>query len=292
MEEIPWDSSPRPQMGALEIVIPSERCPTKWGPELKPEELEGRLTDAEYKAMRDVMQGYRHNGFATAAVISGSLAIVIVVAGLMGGDWWFTWSVGIPWGLCPAVAISMAKARVNKEILNPKRMSLQCHGCFAHKIICPAPSPGTGAVAVGSVALEGAYGALDARSSAAQTELEGKPDGHPVHGRKDRECAPENYGTAELTHSSRGDICEDVVRSMYAHLSNGAKRGDGIIAHNKKVVFVPEDDIPDLVQIYGSKQMGDLRVASKSEDGARRVLRFFSNNGTAVYGSSASSSAA
>merc|ERR1712032_1424773 len=123
-------------------------------------------------------------------------------------------------------------------------------------------------------------------------ELEGKPEGRPVHGRKDRERAPENYGTVELTHSSRGDVCEDVVRGMYTHLSDGARRGERIIACNKKVVFVPEDDLPDLVQIYGSKQMADLRAASKSEDGARRVLRFFSNSGTAVYGSSADSSAA
>lgn len=279
-------------MAALEIVIPSERCPTKWGPELKPEELEGSLTDEEYKAMRDIMQGYRFIGLATAAGISGILAIVIVVVGLMGGGWSIMWSVGIPWGLCPAMAISMAKAKVNQEILIPKSMSLQCHGCFAHKIICPIPNPGTSAVAVGSVALEGAYGALDARSSAAQMELEGKPEGHPVHGRKEREFAPENYGTVELTHSSRGDICEDVVRSMYTHISNGAERGECIIARNKKVVFVPGDDLPDLLQIYGSKPMADLRTASKSEDGARRVLRFFNNHGTAVYGSSASSSAA
>jgi hypothetical protein len=99
-----------------------------------------------------------------------------------------------------------------------------------------------------------------------------------VFGKKERAGAPANYGTVELTHSSKDDLCEDVVRSMYAHVTDGATRSERIIACNRKIVHVPEEDLLDILQVYNAKQMGELRVKSKSEDGARRVLRFVRND--------------
>jgi len=49
-----------------------------------------------------------------------------------------------------------------------------------------------------------------------------------------------------------------------------------------KVVYVPEEDLLDLAQVYMSKQMGELRMKMKNSDGSRRVLRFFCNDGTWV----------
>jgi len=72
------------------------------------------------------------------------------------------------------------------------------------------------------------------------------------------------------------------VRSLYTHISDGAARSEQVIVCNMKIVHVPEKDLVDLVQVYNSKQMGELRVKSKSEDGARRCLRFFYNNGASL----------
>jgi len=100
-----------------------------------------------------------------------------------------------------------------------------------------------------------------------------------VFGRREREQAPANYGTVELTHSSKDDVGEDVVRSLYAHVHDGAARSQRIIACNMKVVYIPEEDVPDLAQVYSSKEMGELRTMLKSADGGRRCLRLFQNNG-------------
>jgi len=69
---------------------------------------------------------------------------------------------------------------------------------------------------------------------------------------------------------------------MYTHIEDGAKRSERIIACNMKVVYVPEEDLLELSQVYMSKQMGELRMKMKNSDGARRVLRFFRNDGTSV----------
>merc|ERR1712032_15803 len=105
-----------------------------------------------------------------------------------------------------------------------------------------------------------------------------KPQSGFVSGKNEREGAPENYGTVELTHSSKDDACVDIVRSMYAHISDGATRSERIIVRNFKTVYVPEEDFEHLLQVYKSEQMTELRAKSKSEDGARRVLRFFRND--------------
>jgi len=103
-----------------------------------------------------------------------------------------------------------------------------------------------------------------------------------VFGRRERESAPENYGTVELTSSSKNDVTEEVVRSMYSHISDGYKRSERIIACNKKIVYVPESDLGDLLQVYRTWQVSELRGTLKSEDGSRRALRFFYNDGSSL----------
>merc|ERR1712029_178066 len=103
-----------------------------------------------------------------------------------------------------------------------------------------------------------------------------------LFGKRERERSPANYGVVELTHSAKSDVADDVVRSMYSHMGDGAKRSERIIACNMKVVYVPEEDLLELLQVYMSKQMAELRMKMKNSDGSRRVLRFFRNDGTSV----------
>lgn len=104
----------------------------------------------------------------------------------------------------------------------------------------------------------------------------------PEYGKRERERAPANYGTVELTHSCKGDVAEDVVRSLYTHIGNGATRSARLMASNLKTVYVPEEDLEDLAQVWHSKQMGDLRFKLQSEDGMRRCLRFFNHDGSSL----------
>jgi len=112
-----------------------------------------------------------------------------------------------------------------------------------------------------------------------------KPQSGSVFGTREREGAPANYGTVELTHSSKDDVCEDVVRSMYERISDGASRSERIITGNMKIVYVPEEDLVHLLQLYNSNQIRELRAKSKNEDGSRRVLRFFNNDSSPAAGS-------
>ena len=63
-------------------------------------------------------------------------------------------------------------------------------------------------------------------------------------------------------------------------------RSERVIACSTKIVYVPEEDLLDLAQVYNSREMAELRAQLKGEDGARRVLRFFYNNGSSVAASS------
>jgi len=232
--------------------------------------------------MRNIMQGYFNIGLGTAAGISGILATILLVVAIANDDYSImgqSWCVGIPWSLCVSIAMPMAKAKVNEEILYPKGMHLQCYGCFAQKIVRAVPSLGS----VGDAAQMGGVGALEGSvEGSGGSWQEGSVPDKVDFGKRERERTPANYGTVELTHSSKADEGEAVVRSMYAHISDGAARSERIIACNMKVVYVPEEDLLDLAQVYRSKQMGELRVRSQSEDGARRVLRFFYNNGSSL----------
>merc|ERR1711920_736393 len=108
------------------------------------------------------MGGFLNKALGTAAGISGMLATISVV---LRSE---MWCIGIPWSLCSAVAIPMAKAKVNVEILNPKGMNLQCYGCFAHKIVRGVTSSGS----VGNAAQPGGVGAPEAQTVAAMEEFE------------------------------------------------------------------------------------------------------------------------
>lgn len=125
-------------------------------------------------------------------------------------------------------------------------------------------------------------GAPKSQSMTEAVVSEEKPPAHSVFGMRERERVPANYGTVELSHSLKYDVAEDVVRSMYTHVSEGTTRSERILACNMKIVYVPEEDISELVQVYNSKDMGELRVKSKNADGARRVLRFFANDGSSI----------
>lgn len=234
--------------------------------------------------MRDIIQWYRNKGWYTAAGISGILTAGFMISAIFTDNYSHLgqmWSIGVPWGLCPGIAMSVATAKVNAEILNPKGMNLQCHRCFAHKIVCGVPRLGSAS----NTDQVCAVSALEAQSVIGMVEFEKKPPSESVFGTRERERAPANYGTVELTHSSKHDVAEDVVRSMYAHVGEGAKRSERIVACNMKIVYVPEEDLLDLAQVYNSRQMGELRARSKGEDGARRVLRFFYNNGSSLAAS-------
>lgn len=232
--------------------------------------------------MREIMQGYRKGGLCAAAVISAIPLSILFIYAIVSGNYATlgqVWWLGIPWSLCPSIAMMLGKARVNAEILYPKGMKLQCHGCFAHEIVGGARSLESGSVA----AQVDSASAVEAQSVEA---FEEKSQPESVSGRKERERAPANYGTVELTHSSKNDVCEDVVRSIYTHIGNGAARSERITVCNVKIVYVPEEDLVDLAQVYNSTQMGELRAKAKGEDGVRRVLRFFFNNGTSLAASS------
>jgi len=261
-------------MSSFEVIIPT-KCFGKWGPEKKPEALEDGLTEAEYQLMRDIFQSYRNQGVCTAigmAIVISSILIVTAFAtgnmSIMSQTSWFS---GIPFSLCLPIALSKAKAKVNAEILNPQGMDLQCAGCCAHKIVS-AGSPSVDPESNVGIAAPEAY---------LEMGFEEKPRPDSVEGTREREKAPANYGTVELTHSSKSDEGEEVVRSLYTHISDGATRSERIKACTMKIVYVPEEDLLELVQVYNSKQMGELRVKSRNEDGARRCLRFFNNNGSA-----------
>merc|ERR1712032_1498001 len=217
------------------------------------------------------MHGYWIQGWLAAVGISSILAIVFYVIafstenlGQLGT--WVSMTTAMPFIVSITVARSMAKAKVNVKILNPKGMNLQ-DGCFVYRIM-PFTVPGTLSINVG--ALE--------EQPAIRVEHEEKSRRYSVGGKRERERAPANFGTVELSHSSN----DDVVRSLYAHISAGATRSERIITCNIKIVYVPEEDLSELAQVYNSKQMGELRMNSKSEDGARRVLRFFYSNGCSL----------
>merc|ERR1712007_252453 len=96
-----------------------------------------------------------------------------------------------------------------------------------------------------------------------ECERSEKRQSDSVFGKREREAAPANHGTVELTHSSKDDVCEDVVRSMYEHISDGPSRSMRMIARNMKIVYVPEADLGHLLQVYNSKQLCELRAKSK-----------------------------
>jgi len=233
-----------------------------------PEELEGMLTNQEYEDIRDIMQNGRNTGLGTALGISLVLATALTIAAIAQGDYSIlgsSWCTAIPWSIFPMSFMPMAKAKVNAEILNPKGMNLQHRGCLSFEIV-PSRSSGSSA--------DQTVGVLETMV------FEEKSRSDHVLGRRERERAPANYGTVELTHSSNDDVGEEVVRNMYTHISNGTVRSEGIIACNKKIVYVPEVDLADLVQVYKTRQMGELRATLRREDRARRVIRFFYNNGS------------
>jgi hypothetical protein len=232
--------------------------------------------------MRHILHGYRNNGFSTAMGISLFLAAIFFVVAITSDNNYLIfghlWMTGPPFGVCLAVAKSRAVAKVNADILNPKGMNLQkrcgSHGyaaqiemvngcCSNGNVGAPLRSPGGNAIDVVG-------------------ELEEKSHQHCVSGRRERERAPANFGTVELTNSSKNDVAADVVQSLYSHIIDGIARSKHIVECNLKIVYVPEKDLFDLAQVYNSKEMGELRVQSKSEDGARRVLRFFCNNGSSL----------
>jgi len=257
------------------------KCCGKWGPEQKPEELTGSVTDLEYQQMRDTMHGYVRKGICIAAGFSVLICGIFLVISIATGKYAFmshTWFIGPLFSICLGVAISMAKAKINANILGPKGMNLECDGCCAHKIVRGKPSPGS----VGDTALTDDVETPGEQVAADVMELDAKSRSDAVFGTKERERTPANYGAVELTHSSRNDLAEDVVRSMYMRLSGGAKRSERIIACNMEIVYVPEEDLLDLLQVYNSRPMGELRTQSKREDGARRVLRFFNTNGASL----------
>merc|ERR1712066_93557 len=118
-----------------------------------------------------------------------------------------------------------AQAKVNEAILNPKGMSLQL-GRLAHRIVLRAPI--SGSVEDGAEASN--VGALEAHMTTVTVKVKKKSCPNSVFGQKERERAPPNYGTVELIHSSKNNVCEDVVRSIYTHVQDGATRGKHIIA--------------------------------------------------------------
>merc|ERR1712094_85405 len=83
------------------------------------------------------MQAYHKKGLCTAAGITGLFLCILMITAAFTGDinWSLTGLIGIPWSVCPGVAVAWAKARANTEILNPKGMSLQRGSCFAYKIL-------------------------------------------------------------------------------------------------------------------------------------------------------------
>ena len=98
-----------------------------------------------------------------------------------------------------------------------------------------------------------------------------------------RNGAPPEFGAVELTHSVKSDEADDIMRGLYTHISDGARRSERIIVCNMKCAYAPEADLIELSQVY--RQVGQLRAALKAADGARRVLRFFNNDGTTASSS-------
>jgi hypothetical protein len=240
-----------------------------------PDELAQSMADDEYQKIRDIMHGYLMTGKAFALGISLVFSMSILVYCIAKDDYsamGHSWLVGIPWGLCPGIAISMAKRKVDAEVLNPKGMTLIC-GCLAYQIVFAAPQ-----VMTAKKATDGMLEAQPITDTLAKCD--DKARSGVVFGQRERQGAPASYGTLELTHSSKDDVCEEIVRNMYSHIRDGGTRSELIRAHNMKIVYVPEEDLSDLMQVYSSKQMCDLRSRLKSEDGARRSLRFFRNDGS------------
>merc|ERR1719422_1394921 len=142
---------------------------------------------------------------------------------------------------------------------------------------------------VGSVAQNCDVEVPEAGAVTDQVEFKGTDPPHALYGRRQREKAPADYGTVELTHSSKADVCEDVVRSLYAHVEDGDRRSKRTISSHVKMVYVPEEDLLDLMQVYSSQQLSELRSTSCKEDGQRRDIRFFYNDGERVSLSASSS---
>jgi len=114
-----------------------------------------------------------------------------------------------------------------------------------------------------------------------------------VTGARDREQAPQDFGTIELVDARITDACDEVVRALYEHVENGADRSQHIIQHNKYVVYVPEVDIAELMQVSKSPEMLELRrqVEKQSNRRAPRLKFFLSDGSSGKCASSSSSSA-
>merc|ERR1712032_468295 len=199
-----------------------------------------------------------------------AVAVLIVMMGNMGWVFPLLWAVRE--SILEAVRSTVHPAgdapTIARVVGNP------CSSPARYGTPCPAPAQDVG------------------MSTLAKARVRSdKPQSSFVSGKREREGAPEHFGTVELTHSSKDDVCEDIVRSMYSHISDGATRSELIIACNSKTVYVPEQDLEHLQQVYKSEQMTELRSKSKSEDGARRAIRFFRNDCSSVAaGGMASSS--
>jgi hypothetical protein len=240
--------------------------------------------------MRDIMQGYSHKALCAAAGVC-SIA-TILGASLASAESVLCLVIFLPILSCLCFVMAMRKAskKVNSEILNPKGMTLQ-QSSFLYVAWNDGNALPKGMVVqqykivscTSSKELNNVQIAVGMPVSQVEFSMESlESQRYNYCGKRERERAPANYGTVEMTHSCKSDVAEEVVRSLYSHMDDGATRSERVIACSLKIVYVPEEDLQDLAQVYNSKEMGELRTKLKSEVGARRCLRFFYNNGSSL----------
>ncbi|CAK0851380.1 unnamed protein product [Prorocentrum cordatum] len=111
-----------------------------------------------------------------------------------------------------------------------------------------------------------------------------------VAGVRDREQAPQGFGTVQLVDAKGSETCHEVVRALYGHIQNGAARCNGIIYHKKYVVHVPEIDLAELMQVSESHSVMELRRQMERQTGRRAPrLKMFHSDGSSLKRASASS---
>lgn len=110
-----------------------------------------------------------------------------------------------------------------------------------------------------------------------------EPELRKVTAAKDRLEAPLGFAVVELAGATGSDSCESVVQALYKHLENGEARGHQLQCRNKYVVYVPEADINELMQVTQSPQFAEMRGEMEKQTKQRAPrLNFFSADGSSL----------